>query len=137
MHKKILFCVGLFSLLFIVGCGENVSVSGRVVFSDDGTPLTQGTVCFVSDVGIARGTIGSDGRYVVGSIGARDGLPPGTYRIYLTETEILESMPGGGLPRRFPQIEEKYSAPETSGLTLEVRSSMTHNIEVTRYGSSN
>ena len=120
----------------MVGCNKNCGLKGKVVFSDDQAPLSQGTVCLVSDKGIARGTIEKDGSYVVGSISANDGLPPGTYRIYLTETEFFEPAPGGGLPRRIPQIDDKYSQPETSGLMVEVKSSMTHNIEVDRYRSN-
>ena len=136
MSKQLLFCCGLLCLLFLVtGCGKNCSLKGRVVFSDDQAPVTAGTVCFVSDKGIARGTIDQNGYYVVGSIGAKDGLPPGTYRVYITDTEIIESMPSG-LPRRTQVIESKFSQPETSGLTVEVKSSMTHNIEVDRYGSN-
>ena len=134
MYKQFLLCFGLFCLLFlVVGCSGKCGLKGKVVFSDDQTPLSQGTVCLVSDKGIARGTIDKDGNYVVGSISAKDGLPPGTYRIYLTETEILEPMPGGGLPRRIPQIDEKYSEPTSSGLSVEVKSSMTHNIQVDRF----
>jgi len=139
MRKHFLFCFGLFCLLFLaIGCGKNCSLKGKVVFSDDQTPLTLGTICLVSDKGIARGDIDKDGNYVVGSVSAKDGLPPGNYRIYLTDTEIFEPVAGpvAGLPRRVPQIEDKYSQPDTSGLTLEVKSSMTHNIEVDRYGGS-
>ena len=134
MRQHFLFYFGLFCLLFLVtGCSGKCSLKGKVVFSDDQSPLTCGVVCLVSDKGIARGPIDQNGNYVVGSVGAKDGLPPGSYRIYLTETERLEPAPGGGLPRIFPQIDNKYSRAETSGLTLEVKSSMTHTIEVDRY----
>ena len=137
MRQHFLFCLGLFCLLFAVGCGQNCSLKGKVVFSDDQTPLAGGTVCLVSDRGIARGTIDQNGNYVVGSVSAKDGLLPGSYKIYLTDTELFEPVPGGGLPKRFPQVDEKYSNPETSGLNVEVKSSMTHNIEVNRFGRSN
>jgi hypothetical protein len=134
MHKHFLpYFVFSCLLLLAAGCGQNCRLKGKVVFSDDQSPLTQGTVCLISDAGIARGPIGSDGSYEVGSLSDKDGLPPGTYQIYLTETEIYEPVPGAGLPRRIVVIDEKYSQANTSGLSVEVKSSMTHNIEVDRF----
>ena len=123
--------------LLAIGCNSGKSgLKGKVVFSDDQTPLDGGTVCFVSDQGISRGAIGKDGSYVAGSIGANDGLPPGNYRIYFMDTELYEDVPGGGLPKMIRRIDAKYESPDTSGLTLEVKKSMTHDIHVDRYGGS-
>ena len=135
IHKHFSFYFGLFCLLIVVvGCGSNPSLKGRVVFADDQTPLDSGTICFVSDKGIARGTIGPGGNYVVGSVGKNDGLPPGTYRVYLVDTEIYEpSLVPGGLPTIIPRIAVKYTQPETSGLTVEVKSSTTFDIQAERY----
>ena len=134
MSKQVLLYFGLlFLFFFVVGCGNNCSLKGKVVFSDDQTPLTSGTVCLVSDKGVARGTIDQNGNYVVGSVSTKDGLPPGNYRIYLTDTQLVETMPGGTIPKITNLIDQKYEKAETSGLTLEVKSSMTHNIEVDRY----
>ena len=134
MNKRFLFCMGLFYLLaFVVGCGGNCSLKGKVVFSDDMTPLTQGEVCFVTDKNIARGPINEDGSYIVSSIRKNDGLPQGTYRVYLTETEINEKIPGRPAYNLIPQIDTKYNSPDTSGLVLEVKRSMTYTIEVDRF----
>ena len=136
MRKPLMLSFGLLCLFFLaVGCGKNCSLKGKVVFSDDQTPLESGTVCLVSDQGIARGSIDKNGYYVVGSVGARDGLPPGNYRIYLTDTALIEENPGG-LPRITPRIDQKYAKPETSGLTVEVKSSTTYNIQVDRFDTS-
>jgi len=137
MSKHFIHCLGLLCLLFLtVGCSQNCSLKGKVVFSDDQTPLDRGTVCLVSDQGIARGSIDKDGNYVVGSLGEKDGLPPGTYRIYVTDTQYLEPSPGGGVARAISLIDGKYSSAETSGLMVEVKSSMTHNIQLDRYGGN-
>lgn len=134
MYKRFLFCIGLFCLFLpVIGCGSNCSLKGKVVFSDDKSPVTQGQVCCVSDKGIARGTIDNNGNYVIGSVGAKDGLPPGTYKIYVTTTELLEPSPGGGLPRIVPQVDVKYTKAETSGLEIEVKKSMTYDFEVDRF----
>ena len=135
MHKQLL-CIGLVSLLFLaVGCGGNCGLKGKVVFSDDKTPLTQGEVCFVTDKDIARGPIDGNGNYVVSYIRKNDGLPRGTYRVYLTDTEINEPVPGRPAFNLIPQIDPKYGSPDTSGLVLEVKRSMTWDIEVDRYGA--
>ena len=137
MRKQFFIGFGLLCLiLFAVGCGNKCGMKGKVVYSDDQTPLDGGEVCLVSDKGIARGAIDKDGNYVVGSIKANDGLPPGNYRVYLTSTELYEPVPGALLPKRIPRIDEKYQQPETSGLSVEVKSSMIYNIEVDRFSSS-
>jgi len=66
----------LFSLLMAVGCGQP-KVNGRVVFSDDQSPVTYGVVFFHGDHGIARGFIQPDGKFTVESLGGNDGLPAG------------------------------------------------------------
>ena len=137
MFKQYLFCFGLLCLLFpMIGCGNGkCSLKGTVVFSDDQTPLDGGQICLVSEHGIARGGMDQNGHYVVGSVGANDGLPPGKYRIYFMETELFEPVPGGGLPKMVMRIDPKYSNAETSGLSVEVKSSMTHDIQLDRFVS--
>lgn len=126
---------GLFCLLFLaVGCNRNCGVKGRVVFSDDQTPLIRGTVCFVNEDGMARGIIDKNGYYVVGYTGKKDGLPRGSYKIYLADTDLRGSAVPANFPLPvYPQIEAKYADVETSGLTLEVKSSMTYNLELERF----
>jgi hypothetical protein len=112
--KNTLFCLIFTSLLIFAGCGNNhVGLSGKVTFTD-GTPLTVGEVCFVTDTFAAYGTLKNDGTYVVGSISENDGLPKGNYHVYIAgaikvNAEETESL-----------IDEKYGNRETSGLTVEV-----------------
>ena len=133
MRKPYLFFTCFLCLpLFAVGCSNHCSLKGKVIFADDQSPVTHGTINFVSDKGIARGAISDDGRYAVGSIKKNDGLPPGTYRVYLTETENLEPRPGG-VPRRIPLLDSKYLQPDTSELTVEVKSSTVFDVQVDRF----
>lgn len=121
---------------FLVGCGGQPGLRGKVVFSDDKSPLTQGIVTFTSDKGIARGELDKNGNYVVGSLKAKDGLPPGTYKVYLEATEVYKANPNGGIVGiEFP-IDQKYSKPDTSGITVEVKKSMTFDFEVDRNDAS-
>jgi len=136
MRMKYFIAMTLLLSAFFVGCSGQPGLKGKIVFSDDKTPVTHGMVNFVSDKGIARGTIQENGTYVVGSAKTNDGLPVGTYKIYFTDTEHYEPPApgsGAGLPKITPLIDKKYSSAETSGLTVEVKRSMTYDIELDRY----
>ncbi len=106
----LVFGILLFTLL-VVGCGRgHHKLSGRVTYSDDNTPLERGQVCFVNDKGMARAKIQDDGQYTVGSFTEQDGLPPGTYKVYITGAEREE--PGQtptSRPTYIPLIEPKFS----------------------------
>ena len=82
----------LLSLVLMIGCGSNVKFGGRVTFSDDDSPLTGGMVCFQAGGFFARGEINADGNYTLGSVTASDGIPKGTYQVYLADTEKIESV---------------------------------------------
>jgi hypothetical protein len=121
-------------LIIVVGCG-NPGVHGKVVFSDDQSPLQKGVVIFASENHTARGAIDKNGNYVVGSNRAKDGLPVGEYKVYITASEIFYP-PNSGKPLYERVIHTKYEKPETSGLILNVKSSQVFNIEVERYDPS-
>ncbi|MDR2169685.1 MAG: hypothetical protein LBP59_06050 [Planctomycetaceae bacterium] len=135
--RKLNLCILLiFVALIFVGCG-NPRVSGKVVFSDDKSPVPYGMVNFVTDKTIARGPIDKNGNYVVGSLKARDGLPPGEYKVYITDTmKVIPPSGNSGMPKFEMVIHSKYEKPETSGLVLNVKGSQVFNIEVDRYDPS-
>ena len=82
MHTKILSFLLLMTLIIgVVGCGDKVSMRGKVTFSDDQSPLTVGQVTFQSDKVLARGYVKPDGTYIIGTDKEKDGLPKGTYRV--------------------------------------------------------
>lgn len=119
MRTALLFFV-LFACVFVSGCGtDHKRLSGKVTF-EDGSPLTKGEVIFVTESFQAVGTIQEDGTYTVGSLGMADGLPPGTYRVYISDAvEYL----GGDIDSPMaakPLVAAKYTAADTSGLTCEV-----------------
>ena len=132
MLKKIIFSVSLLFLFALVGCGGKPGVRGTVVFSDDKTPLKAGVVNFVNEKGIARGQIEEDGKYVVGSTGANDGIAPGEYKVYLTDTAIKHFPPGGGMFSFEELIDKKYTKQETTPLTIKVDKSQVFDIELDR-----
>jgi hypothetical protein len=113
------------AFLSLPGCGgKHVGLSGKVVFSDDGSPLTLGTVCFATPEFQAKGEIRKDGTFTMGSLRVSDGLPPGTYQVGIFEaTEYLED------GRSYSILDPKWNSPLTSGLTVTVEKT-TRNLEI-------
>ena len=70
-----------------LGCGKNCSLKGKVTYKD-GTPITAGMVNFDSGTSLSRGKIQSDGSYTVGTLKDTDGIPKGTYKVYITGAEV-------------------------------------------------
>ncbi|MDR2437908.1 MAG: hypothetical protein LBE12_00875 [Planctomycetaceae bacterium] len=69
-------------LFFITGCNEKQKLTGKVTFPD-GKPLQYGTIYFASETYPAHAVLQNDGTYDVGSLGKKDGLPPGKYKVYI------------------------------------------------------
>ena len=94
-------------------------MTGKVTFSDDNSPVPVGTICFEgSDGKMGRAEIQPDGTYRAGFDSAKDGLPKGSYKVYLTGVvKMDENAPG--IPTPIPLIDPKYSNPSASGLTFE------------------
>jgi len=125
----------MFLVLVVAGCGSgNVGLSGKVTYTDDGSPLTAGTVAFRKDGKIARGRIKEDGTYVVGFEKETDGLPPGKYEVFISGAEKIIGQDKDGENIMEPLIHEKYSNAASSELSLEVTSSTKkYDIQVERY----
>jgi hypothetical protein len=129
------FCSLALLLVFLVGCGNgNVSLKGKITFSDDGSPLTEGTVAFLKDGKQSRGTIKEDGTYVVGTEKTTDGLPPGKYQVIVSALKSIPIDEENGIYNYEQLIDRKYERPETSGLTIEVNASTkTFDFQVDRF----
>jgi hypothetical protein len=107
------------ALFLFVGCNNGkVGLSGKVTYTD-GTPLTVGEIYFETDTHVARGTLQNNGTYVVGTLSKKDGLPKGTYRVYITGADKLVT---GKNEIQLPEslIDEKYRKSSTSGLTVDI-----------------
>jgi len=79
--------ITLLVLLLCVGCGKNVPLRGKVL-DEDGNAITVGMVNFVSEKGLSRAKIQSDGSYTAGTLKETDGLPPGKYKVYVSGAEV-------------------------------------------------
>ena len=131
MKQKIASLIVILLPLLLIGCSSHVSLSGRVTYSDDGTPLEAGTVIFQPEVGAdkfyARGDIGKNGQYVVATFNPKDGLPPGKYHVFVNAASTWDNNVETSL------ITGKYASAETSGLVLDVdRSTKTFDFQVDR-----
>ena len=134
-------------LLFLSGCGNQQKLGGQVVFSD-GEPLKTGTIFFSKSDFLARAHIKQDGSYDVGSFGAKDGLPPGTYKVFITGAlEAVEIQPKSDRPKIVNEMGEteaeqtegfkslvaqEFTSEETTPLTITVPGERVYNITVER-----
>jgi len=110
---------------FAVGCGSGqVPMRGTVVFSDDGSPLTTGTVVFSTPTFQAQGDLDRRGHFIMESYGAKDGLPPGTYHVFIRGAFIYV----GGTT--YDLIDPKHTGPATSGIEITVDRT-TRNLDIT------
>ena len=122
-NPLIIFGVLLGAVVLLSSCnGKNVPLSGKVTFSDDGSPLTKGTVYFETPVFRAQGEIKPNGTYSVISTSVSKGLPPGEYKVYIggavdVEMKTVHSVP---MPVHTPLIAPKLANPVTSELSVVV-----------------
>lgn len=141
-NNKIATLFSVVLLTLIAGCGNNVLLTGKVTFSDDGSPLNAGTLLFDNGTTNARANIQPDGTFTVGTLKASDGLSPGEYRVCIAGAIKLlpcpqneDADPDNNIyPPPFEQlIDKKYEVFETSGLTITVdASSKQYEISVDR-----
>lgn len=128
------FC--LFAAFVAVGCGK-AKVTGKVYFSDGTTLLKVGVVNFTDDKIICKGEIDREtGEFEMRTFKPGDGVPPGTYKVYITEASTFgsgkETKSLGGsfeiIGSAISLISPKYNIPEESGLTITVSKSMKYDI---------
>lgn len=127
-----LFCL---LLVVLVGCGKP-KVTGTVTFSD-GTILKKGTVNFTDGAKMCKGEV-KDGKYEMRTFKPGDGVIPGTYKVYITDTLVMGAeidtgkktgdveVKSIGASQNF--VDPKYAMAETSGLTITVDKSMKYDI---------
>ena len=136
MTRKRLLPFVLVGLVLMSGCGSgNQSLSGKVTFTDDDSPVPMGIVQFNSATSFSQGEIKSDGTYIVGTNALTDGIPPGTYTVTVHATEYTEirGADGSFSSQSKPLIHSKYNNADTSGLTFTADGKMrTFNIQVDR-----
>ena len=116
MNYKISLIITLLFAVVCIGCSDHVGLSGKVVFSDDGSPVPRGTVMFATPTFQAKGDINPDGTFTMGSYSATDGLPPGTYTV-----AIIGANTSTGDDGTYYLLDPKWTSPSTSEYTVEVQ----------------
>lgn len=132
------FLLASAALVFLAGCSGStadiVKVSGKVTY--DGQPVKVGNVQFLPVAGQtgvqpATGMILEDGSYQMTSVHGK-GVQPGNYQVSVSSMESIDVTETPMPPKYL--VPEKYSTPQTSGLTVEVKAgaAMTHDITLTK-----
>lgn len=112
MRRHTIISCGLLVTMFIIsGCSPRTVVVGRVTFAD-GAPLTVGEVVLDDGRIMGKGIITPDGSFVIGFRGASAGIPGGTYRVAIFNSDV-------GGPGNWA-VNPKYIDPQTSGIVFEV-----------------
>jgi len=148
MKHTITFFIFLCSLfVLLAGCGNHQKLGGQVVFPDD-EPLKTGIIYFSKSDFLARAFIKQDGTYDVGSLAAKDGLPPGTYKVFISGAmEAIEIEQKSNTPTKVnemgesasvytegfkPLIAQKYTSEQTTPLSITIPGEKTFKITVER-----
>jgi hypothetical protein len=123
--KKILLFLFIFATIFSIGCSGRIKISGNVTFTD-GEALDFGEVCFTEGNKTFFGRVKEKGYYAPGEFKDGDGIPPGTYNVWLSRTILSEMIPDkhgneSDEVRQIERVDKKYTAPESSGLIFEVK----------------
>ncbi|MGL4944407.1 MAG: hypothetical protein ACRC46_14590 [Thermoguttaceae bacterium] len=130
----------------VVGCSQNVAVSGKATLAD-GTPLPNGRVMFQKDGFVAIGDIKPDGSYTMGTLKESDGLPRGDYVVFVdgvtepgkTVSYAASSLSSDGsrgqgatitMPSFKPLVSPKHTKAETSDIKCSVTKSMKFDFSV-------
>ena len=141
--RALFVCLALLTAL-TVSCGgcfksKFVHVTGRVTYAD-GAPLTRGQICFTDGYHLGRGDLDENGEYSLRMFRKNDGIPRGSYQVYITSALRFEIADGvtkvdangdsedkyevlktGKIAKVVEMIDRQYTHPSTSGWAVDVK----------------
>jgi len=112
------------------GCDSKQKLTGKVTFSD-GELLTVGTVVFSTPDFISRSFIKPNGTFDVGTYKDGDGIPPGTYKVFVIEAFASNPKDPSG-DTMIPLVAAEFTSAETTPLSITIPGSQTYDIVVER-----
>ncbi|QDU22098.1 carboxypeptidase-like regulatory domain-containing protein [Urbifossiella limnaea] len=101
------FLLFAFTAGLVAGCGEKLTpVSGTVTY--DGTPVDGAAVVFTNETGskMATGRTDDSGKFTL-EYDNKPGIPPGTYKVMVTRTKIVEGQAPGD-PAAGGKVDKAY-----------------------------
>lgn len=107
-------------LLTVAGCGATGSNTGKVrgKVTLDEKPLAFGSVVTLPQSGRGAHGVISNGTFELGTAGNSDGAVIGVHKVAVIAQEVAAGGPEG--PAGKLLVPERYTNPETSGLSIEV-----------------
>jgi hypothetical protein len=116
------------------GCSEKVSSQGTVKFPD-GTPLGVGTVYLSNGLVMYQGAIQKDGTFSIGELKDGDGIPPGTYKVWIADANTTENVYDAkkeNIIKRIDHIiiDPKFTDKNTSNLQFMIGKGQKNQIEI-------
>ncbi|MDO5553441.1 MAG: hypothetical protein Q4G68_06730 [Planctomycetia bacterium] len=126
IFRSLLMCL---FVMAVAGCGSQVRVSGKVVLKGTDQPIARGVIYFANDTNVAHGALNTEGEFRMSSKGQNDGLPAGTYTVYLTgtsEVDFSTTKKGMTTITEKAAIADKYTKQSTSDIVVEVNSRSRH-----------
>lgn len=122
-------------LVVVMGCSDGrlptYPASGRVIFTD-GSPVHVGTIELKSrEYGIhARGSIDTDGHFVLTTYDSGDGAVAGTHDCVVVQMVMVEEIPNFR-PSTEGIIHPRFGSYSSSGLVVEVAQGDSNDLKVT------
>jgi hypothetical protein len=109
--------------ILLLGCGKSsnlATVKGKVLL--DGQPLTNGSIMTIPVAGKgAKATIQSDGSFELHTNADSDGASLGVHKISVVAYDGIRTGPESPPPKLI--VPDRYTSPESSGLTIDVKAS--------------
>ena len=132
--RIILLLIAVSSVVSSPGCRKNVYVSGRVTY-ENGQPLSIGQIVFTDDYHMGRSDIDKNGEYSIHSFRRNDGIPKGTYKVYITGAILLSDSGSTGIEgmheiKSESLIDFQHTNPDASGWVFKLEKDTTINLVV-------
>lgn len=134
MKPPFLPLLALALLTLSVGCKKEIMITGTVKYSD-GEAMTHGSVVFDSGTDSYFGRIDKSGNYTTGGEKEKQGIPPGSYKIWISGTKIEigadPTSKGESRGEIKETVAEIFTSPSETPLSFEVKADGPKTFDIT------